>query len=80
MAAQDITTGYDEEALGAKRTPEQREALARLLTLAERQGVRPLTREALDAMGTVWPEDETVDEFLEARERWRSESLGRELP
>ena len=57
MAAQDITTGYNEDALSAQRIPEQREALARLLTLAERQGVKPLTREALDAMGTVWPED-----------------------
>ena len=80
MPAQDLTTSYDEEALAAKRTPEQPEALAKLLKLAEQQGVKPLNREALDAMGTVWPEDESVDEFLEARERWRIESLRRELP
>jgi sugar (pentulose or hexulose) kinase len=70
----------DEDALERNRTPEQREALARLLKMAEEQGVKPITKEQLDAMASVWPEDESVDEFLEARERWRSESQRRELP
>jgi hypothetical protein len=70
----------DEEALERNRTPEQREAWERLLKQAEAQGIKPITKEQLDAMASVWPEDESVDEFLEARERWRSESRRRELP
>jgi len=70
----------DEEALERNRTPEQREAWARLLKQIEAQGIKPMTEEKLDAMASVWPEDESVDEFLEARERWRSESRRRELP
>jgi hypothetical protein len=80
MARSNVTADWEEDALDEKRTPEQREALARLLKLAEEQGVKPLTREDLDAMREVWPEDESVDEFLEARERWRKESRHRELP
>jgi hypothetical protein len=70
----------DEEELERNRTPEQREALARLIKQAEAQGIKPMTKEKLDAMAGVWPEDEDVDEFLEARERWRRESRRRELP
>jgi hypothetical protein len=70
----------DEEALERNRTPEQREAWTRLLRRVEAQGIKPITEEKLDAMAGVWPEDESVDEFLEARERWRSESRRRELP
>ena len=80
MARSNVTADLEEDTLDEKRTPEQREALARLLKLAEEQGVKPLTLEDLDAMGQVWPEDESVDEFLEARERWRKESRHRELP
>jgi hypothetical protein len=39
-----------------------------------------MTIEQLRAMGDLWPEDEEVDEFLEARERWRNESRRREIP
>ena len=70
----------DEESLERNRTPEQREAWARLLKQIEAQGIKPITEEQLDAMASVWPEDESVDEFVEARERWRSESRRRELP
>ena len=70
----------DEEELERRRTPEQREAWARLLKQIEAQGIKPITKEQLDAMAKVWPEDESVDEFLEARERWRHESRRRELP
>ena len=61
-------------------TPEQQAALERLLKLAEEQGVKPMTREALEAMGSVWPEDESVDDFIAAVEQWRSEGGERELP
>lgn len=80
MTTSNLTSDEQQDVLDAQRTPEQKEALVRLLKLAEEQGVKPLTREILDQMGSVWPEDESVDEFLEARERWRSESLRRELP
>lgn len=69
----------DRDVLDDQRTPEQREALARLLKLAEEQGVKPLTREALEAMGSVWPEDESVDDFIAAVREWRSEGGEREL-
>lgn len=62
------------------RTPEQREALARLLKSAEEQGIKPLTRDDLDAMGGVWPEDESIDDFTAAVRRWRTEGVERELP
>ena len=63
----------DEEALERNRTPEQREALARLLKMAEEQGVKPITKEQLDAMASVWPEDEDVDEFIATIRQWRRE-------
>ena len=52
----------------------QKAARAKLSRLIEDQGIKPLTMEVLKAMGTVWPADESVDEFLEARERWRREA------
>jgi len=70
----------DEDALERNRTPEQREALARLLKMAEEQGVKPLTPEDLKAMGSVWPEDESVDDFIAAVEEWRSEGEKRKQP
>ena len=80
MARSNVTADREEDTLDEKRTPEQREALARLLKLAEEQGVKPLTREDLDAMGEVWPEDESVDDFIAAMEQWRSEGGERKLP
>jgi hypothetical protein len=70
----------DADEVERTRTPEQREAWARVLKQIEEQGIQPMTEEKLDAMAGVWPEDEEVDEFLEARERWRNESHRRELP
>jgi hypothetical protein len=31
-------------------------------------------------MGDLWPEDESVDDFLEWREQMRNEEKGRRLP
>lgn len=70
----------DEEALERNRTPEQREAWARLLKQAEAQGVKPMTKEKLDAMAGVWPEDEDVDDFITAVQQWRSEGSERKIP
>jgi len=52
----------------------QKAAQDKLRRLIEEQQIKPLTMDVLRAMGTVWPADESVDEFLEARERWRREA------
>ena len=70
----------DEAALDRKRTPEQREALLRLSKQAEAQGIKPMTKEKLDAMAGVWPEDENIDDFIAAVQQWRSEGNERERP
>lgn len=40
--------------------------------LAKEQGA-PLAVDFDDLLGDFWPEDESVDDFLAARERWRRE-------
>ena len=70
----------DEAEPDRRRTPEQREALARLLKQAEEQGVKPLDFDALMAKANFWPEDESIDDFIAAIREWRSESRNRELP
>lgn len=80
MSRSNVTAEPEEESLENETTPEQREAWARLLKMAEEQGVKPLTREVLKEMGSVWPEDESVDDFIAAVEQWRSEGGERELP
>jgi hypothetical protein len=78
--ATDITASYDEDALAAQRTPEQREAYARLLKLAEEQGVKPLDYNALLKMGGFWPEDEDIDDFVATIRKWRDEGEDQEIP
>ena len=80
MANSNLNRSYTKDASADERTPEQREAHARLLKLAEEQGVKPMTLETLKAMGDVWPEDESVDDFIAAVQEWRSEGGERELP
>ena len=43
--------------------------------LAAEQGVRPVERFE-DLLGDFWPEDESVDDFLDAVRRWRREGSG----
>ena len=43
------------------------------MKLAEEQGVKPMTLETLKAMARVWPEDESIDDFIAAVQEWRSE-------
>lgn len=43
-----------------------------LETLAAEQGVSPVANFE-DLLGDFWPEDESVEDFLAARERWRRE-------
>jgi hypothetical protein len=73
-------TAVDEEALAAQRTPEQREALARLLKMAQEQGVKPLDFDSLLAKADLWPEDENIDDFITTIRKWRSEGTNRKLP
>lgn len=79
MAINDVAQ-QDEESLAREQTPEQREAYEKLLKMAEERGVKPLTLEDLKAMGSVWPEDENIDDFIAAVQEWRSEGGEKELP
>ncbi|MEW6209011.1 MAG: hypothetical protein AB1631_11635 [Acidobacteriota bacterium] len=72
MTSKDVTA--EETSVEEKLSPEQIRARERLKKLIEEQGTKPLSVDELRAMGDVWPEDESVDEFLAERERWRSES------
>jgi hypothetical protein len=74
-----MATVIDEEALERNRTPEQREAWARLLKQAAAQGIKPMTKEKLEAMAGVWPEDESIDDFIATIRKWRNESSDRKL-
>ncbi len=78
MMSKDTTADLvsDEE----KLTPEQIKARAKLRKLIEEQGTKPLSITQLRAMGDVWPEDESVDEFLAWREEMRRASRDRRLP
>ncbi len=80
MIHSDITADQEQDALDKLRTPEQKEALARLLKLAEEQGVRPLDLDAVLAKADFWPDDESIDEFIATVAEWRSEGHDRELP
>jgi hypothetical protein len=59
---------------------EQIKAREKLLRLAEEQGVKPMSWEQLKAMGDLWPEDESIDDFLATLRKWRNEERERELP
>ena len=66
-----LTSGGPEdiEALFAKlprATPEEVQSFLRA------QGARPVERFE-DLLGDFWPENESVDDFLEARHRWQQE-------
>ena len=81
MAGKDATVNHDGDALAEQRTPEQREALAKLQKLAEEQGVKPLDFDALRAKAGFWPEDESIDDFIATIRKWRDEEGDvRELP
>jgi hypothetical protein len=60
--------------------PDVDHAAARLQVLIDKSGAKPLTVETLRAMREVWPDDESVEEFLRARESWRTETPERPIP
>lgn len=73
MATSDLDT------ISRTPTPQQAAARAKLEKLIRESGAKPLTIEELNAMGDVWPEDESVDDFLEWREQMRKEEKSRRL-
>jgi hypothetical protein len=77
---EEVTENPAEDALADQHTPEPTEAQRRLMKLAEEQGVKPMTLETLKAMSCVWPEDESIDDFITAVQEWRSEGGERDLP
>lgn len=80
MLQSNVAADQEQDALDQARTPEQKEALARLLKSAEEQGIRPLDLDGLLAKADFWPEDESIDEFIATVAEWRSEGHDRELP
>jgi hypothetical protein len=80
MTAKNLTTAQVRVAHAQEQSLEQCEALTRLRKLAEQQGVQPLTVEELQALGDLWLEDESVDDFLAARAERRRREVPRSLP
>lgn len=66
--------------VGRTPTPQQAAARAKLEKLIAESGVKPLTIDEMNAMGDLWPEDESVDDFLEWREQLRKEEKDRRFP
>ena len=60
-------------------TAEEQSPREKLRRLIEEQGTKPLSIDELRAMGDVWPEDESVDEFLAWREKMRRASRDRSI-
>lgn len=63
----------DLDIFGRSPTPQQHAARAKLEKLIAESGAKPLTIDELNAMGDLWPENESVDNFLEWREQMRKE-------
>ena len=63
-----------ETAHSARTNPLSFDALPSIERLAADQGVPPTTTFD-DLLGSFWPEDESVEDFFEARRRWRHEGL-----
>src|SRR6266446_6815719 len=55
------------------QSSEQSRARARLRDLILQRGITPITVDQLRAMGDLWPENESVDDFLAAVREWRRE-------
>jgi hypothetical protein len=58
----------------------QSRARAKLERLIAERGIEPVTIEELRQMGDLWPEDESVDDFVKAVREWRSERPNRIVP
>lgn len=58
---------------------QQSKARARLRKLILERGITPITVDQLRAMGDLWPENESVDDFIAAVREWRREGSHRRL-
>ena len=58
---------------------EQSRARTRLRTLIQQRGITPLTVDQLRAMGDLWSENESVDDFIAAVREWRRDGSTRSL-
>lgn len=79
MINKSSTISSNSDALTEPQTVAQLKALARLQKLAEEQGVKPLTSDELLALGNLWPEDENIDEFIDALQQQRRDRTARRL-
>ena len=61
------------------RSAEQSKARARLRQLIQQRGTTPITLDQLHAMGDLWPENESVDDFIAAVREWRRDGSTRRL-
>jgi hypothetical protein len=61
------------------RSAEQSKARARLRRLIQQRGTTPITLDQLHAMGDLWPENESVDDFIAAVREWRRDGSTRRL-
>jgi hypothetical protein len=61
------------------RSPEQSKARARLRKLIQQRGATRITLDQLHAMGDLWPENESVDDFIAAVREWRRDGNTRRL-
>lgn len=61
-----------EEALPDLFAGIRRRSAEDLIALAREQGIKPVEKFE-DLLGDFWPEDESVDDFLEARRQWQRE-------
>jgi hypothetical protein len=74
------TTADEVSDVDEGQSSEQFKARARLRKLIQERGITPVAVDQLRAMGDLWPEDESVDDFLEWREQTRKEDRSRRLP
>jgi hypothetical protein len=58
---------------------EQSRARTRLRKLIDERGIKPISADQLQAMGDLWPEGESVDDFIAAVREWRRDGSTRSL-
>lgn len=73
------TTADEASEVEEGQPSEQSKARARLRRLILQRGVTPITVDQLRAMGDLWPENESVDDFIAAVREWRRDGSLRRL-
>jgi hypothetical protein len=70
MTKNNVVTNESQE-MDEGLAPEHAKARAKLEKMIRERGIKPMTIERLRAMGDLWPEDESVDDFIAAVREWR---------